>query len=421
MKEQRYFLSVSLKPIILLLTLLLLIPTQTRAQDTLSTEVVLRSVADYIINNSTYQFVDEIDGQRYQSPEKAPADSKLRIESPFNEWHYWTGVLNIGMIRLGEAFHEKAYIEFALKNVAFSFDHYQFFKDRYRGEYKWAYPFGQVFITEELDDCGAMGASVIEVYRRDPQKRYRKYITEAANHVSTLQHRLDDGTLVRTFPHMYSLWGDDLYMGIALIARMSDLPDEEKKSDYLEDAMRQVINYHHYLFNEDVGLMHHCWYSDVRRPNAAFWGRVNGWALLAHVDLLDRLPEDHPQRPLLIKLLQRHILGIARYQGPNGLWHQLLDKVDSYEETSCSAIFSYVIARAVNQNYIEPRYASIAKHGWEGVKTRVHPDGQVEGVCTGTGVSDDLVHYYRRPTPLNDIHGIGFVLLAGTEVMRLSK
>jgi hypothetical protein len=36
-------------------------------------------------------------------------------------------------------------------------------------------------------------------------------------------------------------------------------------------------------------------------------------------------------------------------------------------------------------------------------------------------VSEDLVYYYHRPTPLNDPHGIGAVLLAGTEVLRLPK
>jgi rhamnogalacturonyl hydrolase YesR len=167
--------------------------------------------------------------------------------------------------------------------------------------------------------------------------------------------------------------------------------------------------------------MHHCWYSDVNRPGVAYWGRANGWAMLAQVDLLDRLPANHPKRSELVGLLRQHILGIAQYQGAEGLWHQLLDKPDSYPESSCSAMFTYAIARAVNKKYIEPRYSTIAQRGWEGVMSKIRPDGQVEGVCAGTSVSDDLVYYYRRPTPLNDIHGIGAVLLAGTEILQLGK
>jgi unsaturated rhamnogalacturonyl hydrolase len=167
--------------------------------------------------------------------------------------------------------------------------------------------------------------------------------------------------------------------------------------------------------------MYHCWYSDVQRPGVAFWGRASGWALLAQVDLLDRLPKNHPKRSQLLKILRQHIVGIARYQGAEGLWHQLLDKPDSYPETSCSAMFTYAIARSVNRGYIEPRYASIARRGWEGIMTKIHPDGQVEGVCAGTSISDNLVDYYHRPTPLNDIHGIGAVILAGSEILQLGK
>ena len=167
--------------------------------------------------------------------------------------------------------------------------------------------------------------------------------------------------------------------------------------------------------------MNHYWLSDTERSCVAFWGRANGWAMLAQVDLLDRLPANHPQRSILLKLLQQQINGIVHYQSDGGLWHQLLDKTNSYLETSCSAMIVYTIARAVNKGYIEPRYALFAKRGWEGVMSKIHSDGQIEGVCTGTGVGDNLEFYYTRPAPLNDMHGIGTVLLAGAEVLQLQK
>lgn len=380
-------------------------------------ETMIRAVADGVLKDAAFHFVDQKSGKSFSSPEQAPGQAQLHPESAYNDWRYWNGVLNIAMIELGEALNEPAYIEFARKNVAFGFDNYRHFEKRHHGEDKWSYPFGQFFIMKELDDCGAMGASVIEVYRRDQQERYREYIDEAANHILVRQSRLDDGTLVRLFPHQWTLWADDLYMSLSFLSRMGELSGEAR---YFDDAAHQVINFYKYLFDEQKGLMHHCWYSDVNRPGVAFWGRANGWAMVAQVDLLDRLPQDHAQRDTLLALLRRHIVGIAQYQSGEGLWHQLLDKVDSYLETSCSAMFTYTIARAVNKGYIEPRYASIAQRGWEGVRSKIRSDGQVEGVCTGTGVSDDLVFYYRRPTPLNDVHGIGTILLAGAEVLSVT-
>jgi len=388
------------------------------AQDNAETNIKLRLIADAVIKDAVFQFIDKKSGKHYTSAKDAPSDAALQQESPYSEWRYWNGVINVAMIKLGGVLHVPAYTKFANTAIAFSFDNYEHFKERYNGEGKWNYPFGQFFNMEELDDCGAMGASVIEVYRKNRQERYRKYINQTAEHMLQRQSRLKDGTLVRSFPRKWTLWADDLYMSISFLSRMGELTNDRR---YFDDAVRQVVQFHAYLFNNEKGLMSHCWYSDVNRTGVAFWGRANGWALLAQVDLIDRLPKNYPQRDTLLVLLQRHIQGISRYQSSNGLWRQLLDKEDSYMETSCSAMFTYAIARSVNKNYIEPRYASIAQYGWQGVMSRIRADGQIEGVCTGTVVSDNIDDYYNRPTPLNDIHGVGAIILAGAEIIQLKK
>ena len=393
-----------------------LCPMLLPAQDTTIIKGKLQAIKNEILQKSTYRFIDQQTGKKYTSPQQAEKDVQLWLESPYNDWRYWNGVLNLAMLRLGEVLADTTCIEFVNKNIAFTFDNYRYFQEKYKDQGKWTYPFSQFFIMEELDDCGAMGGTVIEVKKQHPQERYTSYIDKAADHILHKQARLADGTLVRTFPQKWTLWADDLYMGISFLARMGEFTGDRK---YFDDAAKQVVNFHVHLFDENMGLMHHCWYSDVNQPGVAFWGRANGWALLAQVELLDRIPADHPQRSTLLTLLRRHILGIAHYQNGEGLWHQLLDKNDSYLETSCSAMFTYAVARAVNKGYIDARYASIARRGWEGVQSKIQQDGQIEGVCAGTGVGDDLVHYYHRPTPLNDIHGIGAVILAGCEVMQI--
>ncbi|MEW6507122.1 MAG: glycoside hydrolase family 88 protein [Bacteroidota bacterium] len=385
------------------------------AQDFELTKSKILSVADAVLQKSSFYFVDQKSGKIYSSLTSVPSDAKLKPESPYNDWRYWNGVLHLAMINLSDLLNEEKYLDFAANNLKFMFDNYKYFEEKYNGENKWNYPFAQLFICEELDDCGAMGASLIEIYKSEKQPRYKEYIDKAANHIYKKQARLKDGTLVRTFPYKYTLWADDLYMGISFLCRMGEMTGDKK---YFDDAVKQVINFHQYLFNAYNGLMYHCWYSDEQRPGVAFWGRANGWAMLAQVDLLERLPKNHPGRNELMCLLKKHIVGISRYQSASGLWHQLLDKVDSYLETSCSAMFTYAIARAVNMGIIDKRFLIIALKGWEGVISKITGNGDVEGVCTGTGTSDELIHYYTRPAPLNDVHGIGAVILAGTEIMR---
>ena len=388
------------------------------AQGTADTEKEIRLVADAVVKASSFRLVDKKNGKEFTSTKDVPSDAQLEIESPNNDWRYWNGVLNIAMITAGDALHDTAYTNFPIKNIAFAFDNYHYFEKKYNGERKWDHPFGQRITMEELDDCGAMGASTIEVYRRDQQKRYRDYIDSTAAFITAKQYRFEDSTLVRPFPQQWTIWADDLYMSVSFLSRMGVLTNDPH---YFDDAAKQVVNFHKHLFDHSRGLMAHCWSSDGNRQGVAFWGRANGWAMMAQVNLLDRLPKDHPMRDTLIALLRRHIFGIARWQGAQGLWHQLLDKEDSFLETSCSAMFTYAIARSVNNGYVEQRYSSIALQGWEGIVSKILPDGEIEGVSAGTGVSEDLVYYYHRPTPLNDPHGTGAVLLAGTEVLRLKK
>lgn len=392
----------------------ILLPPSGIAQDTARTQQTLRLIADRIVHCATYQFVEPATGKHFRSPTEAPDSAHLGIDCAYSDWRYWNGVLNLAMLRAADALAEPAYATTVARNIAFCFDNYAYFEKRHAKEEKWNYPFGQFFMMEVLDDCGAMGGATIEVYRHDPQKRYRDYIDKTATFMVKDVPRYTDGTLVREFPLRWTLWADDLYMSESFLSRMGELTGDRK---YFDDGARQVINFHKHLFDESKGLMYHNWYSDKNRHGVAFWGRANGWAMVAQVDLLDRLPKDHPLRAELISLLQRHIMGIIRWQGPDGLWHQLLDKSDSYPETSCSAMFTYAIARAVHKGYIEPRYLSAAQRGWEGILTKVQPDGQIAGICEGTGVGDDLVFYYHRPTPLNDPHGIGAVLLAGVEML----
>ncbi len=267
-----------------------------------------------------------------------------------------------------------------------------------------------------LDHVGAMGASVLAVHEINPQKRYREYLDSAANYIMTKEKRLEDGTFCRTFPFEMTVWGDDLYMSIPFLARMGALTGEQK---YFDEATKQVILFNKHLWDPQTNLFFHCWYNDIKQNGVAHWGRCNGWIIMAQIELLSQLPENYPQREELIRLLTRQIVGLSRYQDASGLWHQLIDRENTYLETSATAIFTYAIAKAINEGWLDNRYAYIAAQGWEGLSGKILADGQVEGICMGTGISTATFYYANRPTPLNDIHGLGAALLAGSEVMKL--
>jgi rhamnogalacturonyl hydrolase YesR len=241
----------------------------------------------------------------------------------------------------------------------------------------------------------------------------RNYI----NYISNKQYRLVDGTLARNRPLHNSLWLDDLFMSVPALAQMGHYTGETK---YFDDAVKQVLQFSERMFNHEKGLFMHAWIEGMEQHPQFHWGRANGWAIMTMVELLEVLPVQHPGYSPIVELLQKHIEGLARCQSPQGFWHQLLDRNDSYLETSATAIYVYAIARAINRGYVDAQaYGPMLCLAWNAVDSKINAAGQVEGTCVGTGMGFDPAFYYYRPVSPFAAHGYGPVLLAGAEMMEL--
>lgn len=393
------------------------LPTLVMGQG-LSDEASIRAVADNILKQPVTQFVGVTTKQVYNSTSEIPAGEDVRFMSPLTEWHYSNGVLDMSMLRLGQYLNEPAYIDYARKHVSFAFDNYEYFQKSFRNDRKhWHWPFGQLWNFRELDDCGAMGAAVANVYQLDKKKEYKEYINNASRHVLEGQVRLADGTLCRTFPKEMTVWADDVYMSVSLLSQMGKLTGEAK---YFDEAAKQIIQIADYLWCPEKQLFYHCYYTDLKRNGVAFWGRANGWITVSLGMLLEVMPQTHPKRSELISILEKQIVGFSRYQNENGMWNQLLDKPESYDESSVTAMFVYGIAKAVNHGWIHTDYARIAHAGWNALKsTQITSEGHFTNVCVGTGISDDLPFYYKRPVGENEKHGLGLIIETGIEIMKL--
>ena len=208
-------------------------------------------------------------------------------------------------------------------------------------------------------------------------------------------------------------------MSVPALAQMGKLTGNTL---YYDDAVKQVLQFSVRMFNQEEGLFMHGWVKEMDVHPEFRWARANGWAIMAIVELLEVLPENHPGRDQIVRILQQHIRGLAACQSGSGFWHQLLDRSDSYLETSATAIFTYAIARSINRGYVSAgAYGPVALLAWNAVSTRVNTGGQVEGTCVGTGMGFDPAFYYYRPQSKLAAHGYGPVLLAGSEIISLIK
>jgi unsaturated rhamnogalacturonyl hydrolase len=270
-----------------------------------------------------------------------------------------------------------------------------------------------------LDDCGAIGAALVRARRAGVGPDLMVAINHINNFISHRQLRLADGTLARPRPERDSLWADDAYMSVPFLAEMGALTGDPS---YFNDAASQILHFKKYLFVDSVGLFTHHWNLDNPDDQPRYyWGRANGWIMVSMSDLLDVLPADHPMRAPILRLFRAQAQALASLQAGDGMWRQMLDRPDTYTETSCTAMFTYCLAHGVNKGWLDvAAYGPVAQAGWNGLSTRIDSEGRITGTCVGTGYADDYVYYYHRPH-IDDIHGYGPTLLAGSEMIRMLK
>jgi unsaturated rhamnogalacturonyl hydrolase len=384
---------------------------------------VLQRVHGFMDSHTPTTWIDTATGKDVADPATATS-SGGRIEpkpGSFRLMSYEWGVAYSAMLRAGAATGDPRYNDY----VASRLKTLDAWARRYEplskqgGDGRALGPIRQLLRPAALDDSGAMAAAMIRATRANVATNLRPWIDNYMDWVANKQFRFNDGTLARMRPQANTLWLDDLYMGVPALSQMGALTGDRK---HFDDSVRQIQQFAARMWVKEKGLFMHGWVEGMEPHVAIHWARANGWAIIAMSDLLDVLPQDHPGRASVLELFRAHAAGLARLQGGEGFWHQILDRTDSYLETSATAMFSYAMAHGVNQGWLDPMaYGPPALLGWHAVSTKVNAAGEVEGTCVGTGMAFDPAFYYHRPTHPYAAHGYGPTLMAGAEIIDLVK
>lgn len=269
-----------------------------------------------------------------------------------------------------------------------------------------------------LDDCGTITTAMMK-FEGKKGGRYDKYINDYNDFIFNKQYKLPNGMFARTRPQFNTIWLDDIYMGIPAMAEYALWSGDNKKMD---EAVTMFFQFVERMWRPEKNIYRHGYVEGLAQQPTYSWGRANGWALLTNTELLDMVPASHPMREALLEQYRKHLKGLCDLQSSEGLWHQLLDRSDSYLETSCTAIYCYCIARGINQGWIEGiTYGGVAQLAWHALSTKVDEKGRVLGTCVGTGMAFDPAFYYYRPVSSAAAHGYGPMLWAAAEMIELLK
>ena len=272
------------------------------------------------------------------------------------------------------------------------------------------------------------------------------------------------------------MWCDGAYMGPALLAQL--LAYGVSTTLTWADVMTQFTASWNGLWDEETDLLWHCFSTDkstggasgwVYAPDqpkigggyhsAEYWGRANGWYIMALVDVLeamDKAGKTGDADYLIIKgYLEKPAAGlVARQDATTGCWYQLLPYNDSkcatqgvdatgsstyknvssggtqcnYLESSGSCLITAALLKGTRLGYISQ--AAAGKKGYEGIIRNFLSGSagsyEITKSCQSAGLGSDRngsAAYYLigKDVPIqNDSEGkvLGPFLMAAVEYER---
>jgi unsaturated rhamnogalacturonyl hydrolase len=205
------------------------------------------------------------------------------------------------------------------------------------------------------------------------------------------------------------MWIDDMFMITAVQAQAYRSTGDKV---YIERAAREMVVYLDSL-QKSNGLFYHA--PDV----PFFWGRGNGWMAAGMSELLRSLSEENPNRARIMERYKTMMASLLKYQDDDGMWHQLIDHPESWQETSCSAMFTFAMITGVRYRWLDEQvYGLPARKGWLGLIKFVDENADIREVCEGTGKKNNLQYYFDRKRNAGDLHGQAPLLWCASALLR---
>ena len=247
----------------------------------------------------------------------------------------------------------------------------------------------QFSLSKKHVDFSVFGAVPFQIYRATNDPKYLALGVMAADH--QWSEPTADGLSGET-----RFWIDDMYMITILEVQAYRATGNAK---YLDRAATEMTAYLDKL-QQPNGLFYHS-------PDAPFyWGRGNGWVAAGMTELLTVLPPTHRQRAKIMSAYQAMMKSLLALQTQDGMWRQLLDHPEAWEESSSTAMFTFAMITGAKHGWLDEKtYGRAARKGWLSLVASLDSNGDLRNVCEGTGRKNDLDYYLARKRLTGDLHG----------------
>ena len=263
-------------------------------------------------------------------------------------------------------------------------------------------------------DATVFGAVPLELYIQTKDKRY----LEIGQGIADKQWSKPDASKIKPegvgfyekgLTWQTRLWIDDMYM---ITAVQTQAYRATRDGKYINRAAKEMVVYLDSLQRPN-GLFFHA--PDV----PFFWGRGNGWMAAGMSELLRSLPRSNPDRQRIMEGYQKMMSGLLKNQSAEGMWRQLIDDSESWQETSGTGMFTFAMITGVKNGWLDKKtYAPAARKAWLALISYLDEKNDIREVCEGTNKKNDRQYYLDRKRVVGDLHGQAPVLWCASALLR---
>ena len=279
------------------------------------------------------------------------------------------------------------------------------------------------------------GINMLELYKLTSDEKYKKAVETLVTQMKS-QPKTRSGGFWHKKIYPYQMWLDGIYMGSPFLARYAK---DFNQPEWFDVVTFQIQEIYKETLDKNTGLLYHAWdESRMQRwcnpetgQSKHFWSRAEGWYVMAIVDVLDYLPENHNDRAAIIGILNNVCDALLKVQDEEtGLWNQVLDmggKEGNYLEASGTAMFIYAFAKGAKKGYLDKKYLEIAEKSFDSmvsVMIKTGDDGLpvLTNTCGACGLGGnpyreaDYNYYVTEKQVENDQKGVAPFILAAIEL-----
>lgn len=279
------------------------------------------------------------------------------------------------------------------------------------------------------------GNNMITLYERTGAEKYKIAIEKLIKQMKT-QPRTKSGGFWHKLAYPWQMWLDGIYMSSPFMAYYAKVFNQP---EWFDEVTFQIQEIYRETKDPKTGLVYHAWDESKEQrwcnpetgQSKHFWSRATGWYMMALVDVLDYLPEDHPDRQAVIAILQDLSEALLKVRDPQtGLWYQVLDmggREGNYLEASGTAMFIYTFAKGAKHGYLDEKYRKIAGDAFDSMVTTMIKTGDdglpvLTNTCGACGLGGnpyregDYEYYINEKQVDNDQKGVAPFILAAIEL-----